>query len=130
LEANQITKQVLDFQKGVFFSWYDAMSIVQDQAASAVDTMLNQASWIPDEGRHAILSWASTCKKERDRLKHHMEDSLSGLEKYLSQEIKAAPAKPQKPTAEEIKAAPAKPQKPTAEEIKAAPAQEAKKATQ
>jgi hypothetical protein len=130
MEANQITKQALDFQKGVFSSWYGAMSIVQDQAASAVDTMLNQASWIPDEGRQAILSWVSTCKKERDRLKHYMEDSLSGLEKYLGQEIKAAPAKAQKTTAEEIKAAPAKPHKPAAEEIKAAPAQETKKATQ
>jgi hypothetical protein len=122
MEANQITKQALDFQKGVFSSWYGAMSIVQDQAALAVDTMLNQASWISDERRQAMLSWVSTCKKERDRLKRYLEDSLSGLEKYLGQEIKAAPAKPQKPNAEEIKAAPAKPQKPNAEEIKAAPA--------
>jgi hypothetical protein len=107
MEANQITKQVLDFQKGVFTSWYDAMSIVQDQAASVVDTMLNQTSWIPDEGRQALSSWVSTCKKERDRFKGYMEEHFSSLEKYVAQEIKSTPAKPQKPAAEDIKTAPA-----------------------
>jgi hypothetical protein len=130
MNANEITKQALDFQKGVFASWYGAMSILQDQAASAVDTMLNQASWIPDQGRQVISSWVSTCKKERDRFKGYMEESFSGLEKCLVPELKAAPAKPQKPTVEEKKAAPAKPSKPAAEEIKAEPAQETKKAIQ
>ncbi|MGD9369175.1 MAG: hypothetical protein PVH87_25940 [Desulfobacteraceae bacterium] len=57
--TNPITKQVLDFQKGAFSSWYGAMSILQEQAAFTVDTMLNQASWIPEEGRQAILSWSN-----------------------------------------------------------------------
>lgn len=132
MQANQITKQVLAFQKGVFSSWCGAAAILQDQAASTVDAMLNQASWIPvhDQWRQDILRWVSTCNKERDRFIVYVEESLSNLEKYLVPEIKAAPAKAQTPTAEKIKAAPAKAQKPAAEEIKAAPAQETKKATQ
>jgi hypothetical protein len=128
--ANKIAKQSLDLQKGVFAGWYGAMSILQDQAASAVDMVLDQTSWIPDEGRQIISSWLSTCKNERDRYRVYMEESFSGLEKCLVPELKAAPAKPQKPTVEAKKAAPPKPSKPAAEEIRAAPAQETKKAAQ
>ena len=130
MEANPITKQVLDFQKGAFSSWYGAMSILQEQAALTVDTMLNQAIWIPDEGRQAILSWVSAWKNEGDRFKTYVEESFSGLEKRLVLEIKATRAKPEKPVAEAKKAAPAKPKKPAAEEKKAASAQETKLATQ
>lgn len=127
METNPITKQVLDFQKGAFSSWYGAMSILQEQAALTVDTMLIQASWIPDEGRRAILSWVSACKNEGERYKAYVEESFSGLEKYLAQEeIKAAPAKSKKPVVETKKAASAKTEKPAAEEKKAASAQETK----
>ena len=132
MEANQMTKQVLDFQKGVFSSWYGATAIMQDQVAMTVDAMLTQTSWIPvpDQWRQDILSWVSTCKKEHDRFKGYMEESLSGLEKCLVPGSKAVPAKPQKPAVEARQEAPEKAQKPAAKEIKAAPAQETKKATQ
>lgn len=126
MEAKPITKQVLDFQRDAFSSWYGAMSILQEQAAFTVDTMLNQAIWIPEEGRQAILSWVSACKNEGDRFKTYVQESFSGLEKRLVQEIKATPAKPEKPVAEAKKAAPAKPKKPAAEAKKAASAQETK----
>lgn len=132
METNQMTKQVIDFQKGVFCSWYGAAASMQDQVAMTVDAMLTQTSWIPvpDQWRQDILRWVSTCKKERDRFKGYMEESLSGLEKCLVPESKAAPAKIQKPAVEERKEAPKKAQKPAAKEIKAAPAQETKKITQ
>jgi hypothetical protein len=122
MNTNEITKQALDFQKGVFASWYGAMSILQDQAASAVDTMLNQASWIPDEGRQVISSWVSTCKNERDRYKVYMEESFSGLEKFLAQDTKAAPARINMPAAEAKTAEPVIKSKAAAVEEKKAPA--------
>ena len=130
VEANSITKQVLDFQKGAFSSWYGAMSILQEQATLTVDRMLNQAIWIPDEGRQAIFSWASAWKNEGDRFKTYVEESFSGLEKRLVPEITATLAKPEKPVAEAKTAALAKPKKPAQEERKTASAREAKLATQ
>jgi hypothetical protein len=124
MEANPITKQVLDFQKGAFSSWYGAMSILQKQAALTMDTMLDQAIWIPDEGREAILSLVNAWQNEGDRFKTYVEESFSGLEKRLVIEIKATPAKPKKPEAK--KAASAKREKPATEEKKAASAQETK----
>jgi hypothetical protein len=98
MEAYQITKQAFDFQKGAISSWFDVLSILQDQADLTVDTVFNQASWIPDEGRQVILDWVSACKNEGDRYKDYVDEIFSGLEKYLVQEIKGA-------AAEETKAA-------------------------
>jgi hypothetical protein len=128
--ANEIAKQSLDFQKGVFASWYGAISSLQDQAASAVDMVLDQTNWVPDEGRQIISSWLSTCKNGRDRFRVYIEESYCGLEKYLAQEIRVAPARSSKPAAEAKKTGSPKPPKHAAEEIKTAPAQETKEATQ
>jgi len=122
MNANEISKQVLDFQKGTFTSWFGAISILQDQAASAVDALLNQTSWIPEEGRRVVTSWINTCKNERDRYKVYMEESFCGLEKYFAQDTKAAPAGPQKPAAEAKTAAPAIKSKAAAVEQKKTPA--------
>lgn len=118
MEANKITKQVLDLQKDAFASWFGAVSIMQDQADLTMETMLNQTHWIPDEGRQAILSWLGACKDEGERYKAYLEKSFSGLEKYL--------AKGMKPAAKEKKAAPAKAPKPPVEEKKIASAKEKK----
>jgi hypothetical protein len=127
MSSNEVTKRVLDFQKGAFASWYGTISKLQDNAASAVDTMLNQTSWIPDEGRQVISSWASTCKNERDRYKVYLEESFSVLEKHLDQDIKDAPARPDKPAAEAKTAASAIKSKAAAvDEQKAPAAQETK----
>ena len=125
MEANQITKQVLDFQKVTLSNWFDVMSILQDQADLTVDTVLKQASWMPDEGYQAILDWVSVCKNESDRYKTYVEESFSGLQKHIVQEIMATPVKAKQPT-DEVKAASAKPKKPAAEAKKAPSVQKTK----
>lgn len=131
INPNEIARQVLDFQKGAFASWYDAMSIFQDQAATAVDTLLNQTGWFPDEGRQVISSWTSACKNERDRYKIYLEESISGLEKFLARETKTVPVSPGDPAAEAKAAAPEIKSKPAAVEKKKTDiAQETKKSIQ
>ncbi|MEJ2157417.1 MAG: hypothetical protein P8X96_18970, partial [Desulfobacteraceae bacterium] len=106
MNANEIKKQNLEFQKRAFACWYDAMSFLQDQAALAVDTMLNRSGWVPDEERQTISSWVGTCKSERDRYRVYMEDRFSVLEKHLDEDTMDAAAKPNKPDTKAKTAAP------------------------
>ena len=46
MEYTQITKQVLDFQKMSFSNWYDAVALLQDQATSAMDMVLDKNTWM------------------------------------------------------------------------------------
>ncbi|MBC2711145.1 MAG: hypothetical protein HGJ94_09165, partial [Desulfosarcina sp.] len=58
------------------------------------DTMMNQTSLVPEEGRQAIKSWVTACQEERNRFKSYVEDSFSGLEKSLARESKSVSVKP------------------------------------
>ena len=91
MEYNQIAKQAIDFQKNFFMSGYNAVAKVQDQAAEAVEMMLNQTSLVPEAGRQAIKGWVSACQEERNRFKSYVEDGFRGLEKHLAGESKSAP---------------------------------------
>jgi hypothetical protein len=129
--ADETAKQTLDFQKGAFACWWDAMSILQDQTALAVDKMMDQTNWISDEGRQALSSWIGTCKNERDRYKVYMEESFSVLENHLAQNTKGAPVSSDKPATEAKTAAPVmKSEADAVEEEKAPDVRETKQSVQ
>ena len=93
MEFKQIAKQTIDFQKTAFNSWLDAVAMVQDQAASTVETMMSQGNLVPAEGHKAIKSWADACKEERNRFKSYVEAGFAGLEKHFIKESNNAPDK-------------------------------------
>ena len=99
MEFNQIAKQTVDFQKTAFTNWFDAVALVQDQAASTMETMINQGNLVPEEGRKAIKSWANACQEERGRFKSYVEAGFASLEKHFIKKDKSTPAKPAAKTA-------------------------------
>ena len=96
MEYTQITKQVIDFQKMSFSNWYDTVAMLQDQATSAMDMVLDQNAWLPEEGRKAIQSWVSACQKERGRFKSYVDEGFAGAEKLMSESKKAVQPKVKK----------------------------------
>lgn len=90
MEASQITKQVIDFQKTSFENWYSALSLFQDQAVSAMDLMLDQAYLIPEDGRNAIQGWMGVMQEERDRFKAYVDKGFTTLEKVIAEPRKPA----------------------------------------
>jgi hypothetical protein len=84
MEYTEITKKMLDFQRMTFDSWYNAVSLVQDQAATTMGMMLNQAAWIPEDGRNAIQGWVQISRDERNRLKSYVDMGFAAIEKSLS----------------------------------------------
>ncbi len=96
MEYSQITKQVIDFQKMSFDNWYNALTMAQEQANSAVDMVLEQNSWMPEQGRQALLNWMDACQQESGRFKSYVDEGFTGLEKILGQSKKTAPAKSRK----------------------------------
>ncbi len=83
METKQMTKKILDFQRGAISQWYDVMMSVQKQAASSVTSVLDQSDWIPKEGRQMMQNWVNACQKGCRDYKELMEESISGLEKVL-----------------------------------------------
>lgn len=90
MKTNHISKQVIDFQKMSFNNWYTAMSLVQDQAVSSMDRMLDQTVWVPEDRRNAIQGWLNICQDERNRFKDYVEKGFVALEKAFSEVPKPA----------------------------------------
>ncbi len=84
MQANKISKQAINFQKMTFENWYKAMTMVQDQAVSTMDKVLDQANWIPEDGRNAIQKMVGAIQDERDRFKGYVDDSFVSLEKVFA----------------------------------------------
>lgn len=88
MEYAQITKQVIDFQKMSFDNWYNAMTMAQEQATSAVDMVLAQNSWMPEQGRQALQNWMDACQEESSRFRNYVDAGFAGLEKFIGQSKK------------------------------------------
>jgi Mg2+/Co2+ transporter CorB len=93
MEYTEITKQVIDFQKMSFSNWYNAMAMVQDQTTSAMDMVLDQSTWVPEDGRKAAQNWLNVFQEERNRFKVYVDEGFSSMEKYIAKSKKAVPAK-------------------------------------
>ena len=92
MDYSQLTKHVVDLQKMSLANWFNAVSIVQDQTASAVDTILDQNTWIPEQGRDAMHAWVKVCRQEQTRLKNFVDQGISTMEQFLAQDEKEAAA--------------------------------------
>jgi len=83
MEQKEIFRQMVDFNKGAFNNAYNAMVLVQDQTETLATTMLNQASWMPEEGKKAVREWVDVFKKGRETYKKTVEEAFRKVEAYF-----------------------------------------------
>ncbi len=91
MDQKQVLKQMMDFNKASFDNSFNAMVMIQDQAEKMVSMMLEQATWIPEEGRTAILNWAASYKSGRETFKKTVDENFKKVEEFFG-----AAAKPKK----------------------------------
>lgn len=78
-----VFKRAIDFNQTTFSSAYDATLLIQDQFEKAATSVLDQASWLPAEGRKAIDNYVEVCKSGRDQFKKYMDESFKRAEEIL-----------------------------------------------
>ena len=83
MDQKTIFKQMVDFNKGAFNNAFNAMVMVQDQNETLANTMLNQATWMPEEGKKAVREWVDTFKKGREEYKKTVDEAFKKVEDFL-----------------------------------------------
>lgn len=83
MDQKQIFKQMVDFNKGAFNNSYNTMVMVQDQTEALANTMLSQATWLPEEGKKAINEWVDAFKKGRETYKKTVDEAFSKVETFF-----------------------------------------------
>jgi len=82
-EPNQMLKQMLDFNKTAFDNSFSAMLTIQEQNEKMVSTFLEQATWIPEEGKKLIQEWVDTYKKGYGDFKKTADDNYKKVETFF-----------------------------------------------
>ena len=83
MDQKQVFKQMIAFNRTAFDGSFAALVTFQEQADRMTSTMLEQATWLPEEGRKAISDWAEACKKGREEFKKRVDESFQKVEAYF-----------------------------------------------
>lgn len=83
MESAKIAKQMIDFQKTMFDNTFNAMVLVQEQTERMANTLLEQATWLPAEGRSAINGWVDAFKKGREEFKKGVDENFKRVEDFF-----------------------------------------------
>jgi hypothetical protein len=83
MDQKQIFRQMVEFNKGAFNNVFNSMVMIQDQNETLANTILNQATWMPEEGKKAIREWADAFKKGREEYKKTVDQAFQKVEEFL-----------------------------------------------
>jgi hypothetical protein len=84
MEPNVMLKQMLDFNKTAFDNSFNAMLTIQEQNAKMVNTFLEQATWMPEEGKKLVRNWIDACKKGSEDFKKVADDNYKKVDEFFA----------------------------------------------
>ena len=84
MDQKQIARQMIQFNKTAFDNSFNAMSMVYEQNEKMLQTFLQQATWIPEEGRKAIENWIQTYKKGCEDFKKMADENYQKVEAFFA----------------------------------------------
>ena len=84
MDQKQILKQMIDFNKATFDNTFNAMMMLQEQAERAANTLMEQANWLPEDGKKAINEWVKAYKKGREDFKKVVDENFQKVESFFS----------------------------------------------
>ena len=92
METGKIAKQMIDFQKTTFDNSFNAMVAFQDQTEKMMNVFMEQAVWMPEDGKKAVNEWGAVYKKGRDDFKKTVDENFSKFEGFFTGLAKTATA--------------------------------------
>jgi polyhydroxyalkanoate synthesis regulator phasin len=84
MDQNAFVKQMLDFQKSTVDNSFNALKMVQEQTEKIARSFLDQANWLPEEGKKVVDQWVTAYKKGQEDYKKAMDDNFKKVEDYFN----------------------------------------------
>jgi len=84
MDPNFMLKQMLDFNKTAYDNSFSAMLTIQEQNAKMVNTFLEQAAWMPEEGKKLIRDWVGTYKKGCEDFKKTADENYRKVDEFFA----------------------------------------------
>lgn len=90
MEPLKLAKQMIDFNKATFDNTFSSMVLLQEQTEKMVNAFLDQASWLPEDGKKLLNEWVGAYKKGREEFKKVVDDSYKKVDDYFTQAAKSS----------------------------------------
>ncbi len=84
MDQKAMLKQMVEFNKTTFDNSFKTMIMLQEQTETMVNTLLGQATWLPEEGKKVINDWVKAFKKGRDDYKKLVDQSFAKVEDFFA----------------------------------------------
>lgn len=85
MEPLKLAKQMIDFNKATFDNTFSAMVLLQEQTEKMVNTFMEQATFLPAEGKKMLNEWVETFRKGRENFKKTVDESFARVEDYFTE---------------------------------------------
>lgn len=84
MDNKQLMNQVIKFNKTIFDNAFNAMAMAQEQGEKMITAALDQASWLPEEGKKTVLNWLKACQKGSETFKSAVDEQYKKVEDYFA----------------------------------------------
>jgi hypothetical protein len=81
---SQFINQMIQFNKAAFDNSFKAMEMLRKQNEKTANSLLDQATWMPAEGKKAINEWMNVYKKGCDDFKRTVDLNFKNVEDFFS----------------------------------------------
>jgi len=88
MQTSKLTKQIFDFQKTTFETFYGTMTRIQNQMESTTTNLLKRSAIVPEEGLKAMDAWSSVIKQGQGEIKKLIDDSFEAWESLITTTVK------------------------------------------
>ncbi len=88
MDQKMMFKQMIDFQKMAFDNSFNAISKLQEQGKSVFTNAMNQAPWMPEDGKKAVSEWLEAYKKNCDEFKKNADENFAKVQSFFAEEKK------------------------------------------
>jgi len=80
-----IAKQMIDFNRATFENTFEALCLLQEQSEKIMNAFVEQAEWIPGEGKKAVADMAAVIRKSCSEFKKAVDENFTKMEAYFEQ---------------------------------------------
>ncbi len=84
MENKELVKQMVELQKTSFDNSFNMLVTIQDQMEKMVNSLVDQAPWLPGDGKKAFANLVGTYKKGREDFKKLVDDGYKKVEEYIA----------------------------------------------
>jgi hypothetical protein len=83
MDQKKMLKQMIDVNNAAFNNSFSTMVTLQEQMEKATSALLDQAAWLPEEGKKAIRDWVGAYEEGRKKFKATVDENFKKVEEFF-----------------------------------------------